>query len=168
MKPFTWAALIFVAALLPSSPTFGQTNAESSFEKLKSLEGTWSGSGGPEGQTRQIDVHYEIVSGGQAVVETRVPENEASMVTVFHLDGDKLMMTHYCSAGNQPRMKAETLQEGTLSFTLLDVTNLADPSDGHMKGLAVDFVGDTEVRQKWIWHEAGNNHEATFILTREL
>jgi hypothetical protein len=53
------------------------------------------------------NVSYQLISGGAAIMERIMPPNEPSMVSIYHLDGDKLMMTHYCSAGNQPRMQAE-------------------------------------------------------------
>ena len=49
------------------------------------------------------------------------------VLTVFHLDGDRLILTHYCMAGNQPRMQATSYdaKKGEIRFQFLDATNLA-------------------------------------------
>ena len=36
-----------------------------------------------------------------------------SMISMYHPDGDKILMTHYCAVGNQPRMRGT----GTMTFT---------------------------------------------------
>ena len=56
-----------------------------------------------------------------------------AMMTVYYLDGDRLLLTHYCMAGNQPRMQARAFnpETGEVDFEFLDATNLA-PGGGHM------------------------------------
>ena len=48
------------------------------------------------------------------------------MISMFHLDGpNRLLITHYCSAGNQPRMQASSSPDGkTITFTFVDATIL--------------------------------------------
>ena len=157
------ARLIFLFFILTAAPVKAQNSASEGYEKLKSLEGEWKGIGPND---LQLNVTYEIVSGGQAVIETRVPVGEPSMVTVFHLDGDALMMTHYCSAGNQPRMRATVLSDKIVDFTMIDVTNLATPNEGHMHGLRFDFEDDTHFRQLWMWRQNGSDGPAAFQLER--
>src|SRR5687767_712785 len=70
-------------------------NASAAFEKLKSLVGEWQGKS-PEGV--EASLTYQLISGGTAVMETLKPANEPGMVTIYHLNGDRVMMTHYCSA----------------------------------------------------------------------
>lgn len=133
-------------------------------DKLKSLAGTWHGSG-PDGAT--LRVSYEIASGGTALMETRVPSNEPEMITLFHLDGDALALTHYCSAGNQPRMRAEpTRSVDEMNFTFVDVSNLATLAEGHMRALRMVFQDDDHLTQVWTWREGGQDVQATFHLER--
>jgi len=157
------ALLLFLLFLLSSSPVRAQYSASDGYEKLKSLEGEWTGIGPND---LQLSVTYQIVSGGQAVIETRVPVGEPSMVTVFHLDGDSLMMTHYCSAGNQPRMRTTVLSKNIIDFTKVDVTNLASASEGHMQGLRFEFEDDMHFRQLWTWRQDGADLPAAFQLQR--
>lgn len=155
--------LLFLLFLLLGYPVQAQNSASDGYEKLKSLEGEWTGMGPND---LQLNVTYEIVSGGQSVIETRVPVGEPSMVTVFHLDGDSLMMTHYCSAGNQPRMRATVLSDKIVDFTMIDVTNLATPNEGHMHGLRFDFEDDTHFMQLWTWRQDGADLPAAFQMQR--
>ncbi len=157
------ALLIFLFFILVAVPVRAQNPAAAGYDKLKSLEGEWKGIGPND---LQLNVTYEIVSGGQAVIETRVPVGEPSMVTVFHLDGDALMMTHYCSAGNQPRMRATRSSDKIIDFTMIDVTNLATPTEGHMQGLRFDFDNGTQFRQLWTWRQDGSDHPAAFKMER--
>ena len=46
------------------------------------------------------------------------------MVTLYHPDGASLLMTYYCSMGNQPRMRSKGAGEGKLAFAYLDATNI--------------------------------------------
>src|SRR5262245_33835119 len=111
MKRLTHTLLLLAIIALSANTVWAQSSAATEraahdwaaagFEKLKSLAGEWQAQG-PHGLTK---VSYEIVSGGTAVMETIIPPQEPTMVTLYHRDGDQLMMTHYCSGGNQPRMR---------------------------------------------------------------
>ncbi len=139
--------------------------AAAGFEKLKSLAGEWQGQG-PHGLTK---VSYQVVSGGTAVMETMVPEHEPSMVTLYHRDGDRFMMTHYCSSGNQPRMRAEATggEFKSLNFTFIDITNLAKPADGHMQELVLNFQSKDQFTSVWTWRQDGRDTPSTFVLERK-
>lgn len=104
-----------------------------------------------------------------AVLETLAPANEPSMVTLYHLDGDELVLTHYCSAGNQPRLHAEPPAGDVraLEFRFLDVTNLAAPSAGHMHDLTLTFREDGRVTQAWTWIQDGESAPTTYELERK-
>ena len=79
------------------------------------------------------------------------------MVTVYHLDGNRLLLTHYCMAGNQPRMEAKALAAGgkELQFRFDSATNLATPATGHMRNVNIRFVDDTHLITEWQFYENG-------------
>ena len=52
---------------------------------------------------------YRVTSNGSALMEECRPENGREMVTMFSVDGDHLIATHYCSAKNQPQMATSTI-----------------------------------------------------------
>lgn len=166
MKRCVSILLSLTVIALATGPAPAQSQAAAGFEKLKSLAGEWQGKG-PDGQPASVS--YQLVSGGSVVMETLKPVNEPSMVTLYHLDGDRLMVTHYCSIGNQPRLRAEAVagEVNKLNFTFVDVTNLAKPSDGHMRNLALTFQDKDHITQVWTWRADGKDASGTFTLERK-
>lgn len=142
---------------------WAQEMSTDSFDELKKLEGEWKGTK-PDGKS--VTVTYKIMSGGSAMVETLRPGDESSMVTVYHRNGDKLMMTHYCSSGNQPRMIASNFGDGEIDFQFVDVSNLKSKSEGHMRGLKIIFEDENHFSQVWTWSESGKRMPATFKYER--
>lgn len=143
------AAAIF-AANPPSTPS---SDAATAFAKIKSLAGEWEGTT-DKGKVR---LTYEVISGGNAVAEHESGAQMPEMLTVYHLDGNRLLLTHYCAAGNQPRMEATAFdpQTGELRFKFLDATNLASPSTGHMQNVTLHFVDNNHVSAEWQFFENG-------------
>ncbi len=80
-------------------------DAAAAFEKLKGLAGSWTGAG-PEGEG-EAPHEYRLASAGTVVMETMYGGTDHEMINMYHLDGDDLVLTHYCSGGNQPRMKLD-------------------------------------------------------------
>ena len=72
-------------------------------------------------------ISYKVVSGGSALMETIREPNGTEMVTGFHPDGDRLLMTHYCSLGNQPRMRADGLSDGGKKVAFVTWTRATSP-----------------------------------------
>ena len=91
------------------------------------------------------------------------------MMTVYHPDGSRLVMTHYCSSGNQPRMRAEGLSaEGKkLAFAYVDVTNLSSPDSLHMVRLAMTFDDANHFTEEWTSLEKGKENTHAIKLTRQ-
>jgi len=86
------------------------------------------------------------------------------MVTVYHSDGNRLRVTHYCAGNNQPRMRAEPAGSDAkeLTFNFVDATNLAGPTAGHMHRLVVAFSDKNHLTQKWTWRENGRENTEVF------
>lgn len=131
-------------------------SAAAAFEHFKTLAGDWTGKSAGGGTVR---ASYEVVSGGSAVVERLDMEGEGQpdMITVFHLDGDRLMMTHYCGAGNQPRMMARFITPQEVRFEFLDATSLASPDDGHMHRAVFRFPARDRLTAEWTWRAKGKD-----------
>jgi len=127
------------------------------FERIKQLEGTWTGTSEEVGDAAMppMTVVYHVVAAGSAVVETLFPGTEHEMVTVYHRDGDSLMLTHYCTAGNQPRMRAVPGEDpNTVTFAFDGGTNLDPARDMHMHDLRLTFVDANTLRAEWTsWKE---------------
>jgi hypothetical protein len=159
---------MFTLALLATLvfPAAGAAGGDAAWKSLLSLAGEWEGS--YEGRTSTVT--YTVVSGGNAVLESmKMPAPEPDMVTIYHRDGDALMATHYCSMGNQPRMRATNpAPDGkSIRFRFTDVTNLAKPGAGHIRHLTVTFVSPTEFTQEWTSLADGKETPANFKWTRK-
>lgn len=114
------------------------------FDRLRALEGKWDGTARwieiPDSEFKMRAV-YSLTGRGTAIVEDLISEGVTTMTSVYHLDGDTLRMTHYCGAGNQPRLKALADQRKTdrIKFQILDVTNLVSPDSAHVVGAEIIF-----------------------------
>lgn len=128
-----------------------RADAVAAFARLKTLVGEWEANT-PDGKVR---LAYELTGGGSALVERQTEEKMPSMMTVYHLDGDRLILTHYCMAGNQPRMQARGInpETGEIQFQFLDVTNLARPGAGHMHNAKLRVVDNSHLDSEWQFYE---------------
>jgi hypothetical protein len=87
-------------------------------------------------------------------------------VTLFHLDEDQLVLTHYCDAGNRPRMVGKVSPDGkTLEFDLVDLDG--DDSHGHMQRAVFTFIDENHHTEEWTYvMPDGNAARARFDLQR--
>jgi hypothetical protein len=135
------------------------------FTKLKALLGDWQATS-PDG--KPVRSSYKLTAAGSCIEETLTTPDGGEMVTMYHMDGTHLMMTHYCSAGNQPRMRCETAgaDAKALTFTFVDASNMASKDDTHMHKLVVSFDDPTHFSQVWTLHDAGKDMPVTFHFER--
>ena len=159
--------LVTAALCLTAAPAMAQSKAQASFDRMKALAGEWDGTGG---NGKPTHVTYRVVSNGSVLEETMNVGTEETMLTVYHLDGDRVMVTHYCAAGNQPRMVAtpDPKSPNVVAFKFLDATNLPSLETGHMRNLVLSIVDKDHVTQQWTWHEKGKEDKwDLFKLTRK-
>ncbi len=160
---FSVGSVLVLLAGLVAAAEKGEGNP--AWEKMKSLAGEWSGDS-PYGK---VGISYKLVSSGKALMESIREPDGSDMVTVYHPDGSRLLMTHYCSSGNQPRMKAEG-QSGEvkkIAFAYVDATNLSSPDALHMVRLVVTFENADHFTQEWTSSEKGKETTAAFKLARK-
>jgi hypothetical protein len=154
--------------LLAATVALAQTDAQKSFDHLKTLAGSWEGK---NHEGKPLRVVFRDTAGGSALVseiEGEGHEGHEDMVSMFHLDGpNRLLITHYCSAGNQPRMLASSSPDGkTFTFEFLDATNLATPDTGHMKRVVITIVDASHHTEDWIFAAPGKEMKESFDLHR--
>ena len=114
------------------------TTAADAFASLKKLQGEWRGPAMQKGMPPGHSI-YRVTAGGSAVQETIFPGTKMEMLSVYHMDKGRLLMTHYCALGNQPRMKLNT-RKSTASELVFDFdggTNLNPHRDMHMHSLTL-------------------------------
>jgi hypothetical protein len=164
-----WLGLI--AILVLASPTAtaqsqpqNRPKSEAAFRQLAELAGEWDAvqDGTPVTET------YTLTANGSAlVIETR-PNKEPVMITMVTVDGDHLIATHYCSAGNQPQMVSTDpvdLRKG-VAFSLERVTGLKTPDDWHNTGLTITLDDNDHMTQRWTYLYKGQAGSTVFHYTR--
>jgi len=152
------ATVMFVASIAAAS------DAQKSFDALKSLEGTWEGKNN-QGET--LKVTFRSTAGGSALLSEIHGKGPENMITMFHMDGARLLMTHYCGAGNQPRMKATLSPDGkSVIFDFIDATNLASPDAGHMHHVVFSMPDSDHHIEEWTFLDHGKTMKETFTLAR--
>src|ERR1700730_8341945 len=105
-----------------------QSDAQRSFDKLKTLAGSWEGQvttvpqeAAMEGKLMQVS--FRVTSMGNALMHEMTGAGRPDdPITMLYLDGDRLLLTHYCDAGNRPRMAGKMSPDGkTVELEFLDV-----------------------------------------------
>jgi hypothetical protein len=148
-------ALLIFATLLPMAAVRANNSTAPvpAFDQLKTLVGEWEGTN--SGQP--VKVTYTLVANGTALMERLQPANEPDMITMYSADGDHVVVTHYCSGGNQPQMVAQATTGKTekLSFTLVRITGLKTPDDDHMVGLVLTLSDKDHLTQEWKYQSKG-------------
>ncbi len=147
------------------APATDKTKSEEAFDRMASLVGEWKG----EQSGVEIKLIYTLTADGSALMEEFRPKKGPVMITMFTVDGDHLIATHYCSAKNQPQMETAAITDvqKPLTFSLVRVTGLKTPDAWHNTGLAVIQEDSDHLTQEWTWLYKGETGKTTFHFTRE-
>jgi hypothetical protein len=179
MKHFALAFLLALSAAGPalaqpahdSSEMIASADAREAVEKLKSLAGTYVGQlhldkPGDEFDGRLASFTLRVTSRGNALVHelslSGIPDHP---VTVFYLEGDRLMATHYCDAGNRPRFVGALSPDGKkIAFEFLDLSG--GDEYGHMHGIAFTFGDENNHTEEWTFKFPQGEFHGRFELQR--
>ena len=127
----------FLPALLAffaSTASAATSPAQQAFDDLARLQGQWESTSGS-----RHTVDFRLIANGTALVETWTMSPTRTSMTVYAVDGARLISTHYCPQGNQPRLVlTEKDAKGRYRFRFLDGTNLHDPAGSHQHLLWID------------------------------
>jgi hypothetical protein len=184
------AAIAMVGVLALNGQTIGDdakdkakpgVDAKAAFARLKALKGTWKSQikGDDESaEHKELAKHdpekppvvFTLTGAGSAVMETQFPGTGHEMVSVYHLDGDDLRMTHYCAMGNQPRVKLDRAHSNPdkLIFVFDGGSNLDPAKDQHIHGLTITFLPDGKVSSAWEGYADGKKASTmTFLMSKQ-
>ena len=134
--------------LMPTAVVFAQDNAPKSvnpradakkaYARLKTLTGSW------QGTVMDIAINFTIraVSSGTAILheghtdKAGPPKHE---ITMFYLDVDRLLATHYCDAGNRSHMEGKLSADGkAIEFSFLEV--VGPTRGGYLKDMVITMT----------------------------
>lgn len=132
------------------------------FEQMKKLVGKWEGTAGGFPATAE----FRMTGGGSAIMQILGKDGPYEMVTMFHMDGTRLLATHYCAAHNQPRMAAvASANANIVEFKYVDGTNIA-PEFSHMENVKMTLADADHHKELWTSTENGKSETMEFELHR--
>lgn len=145
--PLALAGVLFAVRAIAAPES---TDAAAVFAQMKTLAGNWTGT---FADGRRHGVRFRLTAGDSVVVETWALGNGRESMTLYALDGDRLLATHYCPQGNQPRLVyVGTDAAGHFRFRFLDGANLhvKDRSHQHAFWMAVHDAGSFERAETYV------------------
>ncbi|HXY08666.1 MAG TPA: hypothetical protein VEI52_12570 [Terriglobales bacterium] len=135
-------------------------SSETPFEIFKGFEGKWAIRSGQT--TLSIEMTYESGSKGSIVTEQFGKE-----LSVFYRDGQSLLMTHFCNAGNQPRLRLrENTRPGVFEFQMFDITNLQSADADHVEKVIYKIIDDKTIDLEVVWNNGKSEESEKYTLTR--
>ena len=150
-----------------------QSDAQKSFDQLKTLAGSWEGHLTTVPQQADVEGKYALISlrvtsmGNALMHEIRIEGRMDDPITMLYLDGGRLLLTHYCDAGNRPRMAAKASPDGkTVEFGFLDV--VGSTKYGNMHDAVFTVIDVNHHTEVWTWMDPeGKPVNARFDLQRK-
>ena len=168
MKTMRLAFLVFSVMTLVLLPRPGRADpprgaalsSAEAFDSLKRLAGQWQGPVAEPGAPPSVTVIYRVTLANSVVLETLFPGTDHEMLTLYHLDKGKLVLTHYCAAGNQPHMKlAPDSTASDLFFQFVGGSNLNPSKDPHMHSAHIHLQDADHITGEWRAYKNGKPAE---------
>jgi hypothetical protein len=149
------------SAAQTEKPKPNKSSAQICFAKLKSLVGDWTHKDDKTGK-EVVTLRYRVISGGTAVEEEMLPGSPYSMTSIYTLDNGRLAMTHFCSMGNQPHLRATTASTASrIEFECIGGGgNMKSENDYHIHHLVFTFLSDNHFTQEWAANKNGKQEGA--------
>lgn len=171
-RPFNLPCLYVLTVLMGSvtllpaqtQPQAG-TKSETVFTQLTSLVGKWEAV--QDGVL--VTETYTLTANGSALMAETKPGSDPAMITMFTVDGGRLIATHYCAARNQPQMETgipDDLQKG-VTFSLVRVTGMKTSDDWHNTGVTIKLDDTDHMTQQWTYLYKGKPGTTVFHYTRK-
>lgn len=126
---------------IPAAPT------NAGFEKMKRLVGTWVQADEEGKPTDTVVSVIKLTAGGSAIHETLFPGQPQEMISLYTVEGNDLVLTHYCMLGNQPRLKADVKSAANqIKFDFAGGANLDPKKDKHMHAATLTILDDDHLQ----------------------
>jgi hypothetical protein len=155
------SVMFSVLLLSLSVAALGQSDAQKAFDKLKTLAGSWDGPitttpTQAEIEGKSMHVSLRVTSMGNTLMHEMTGAGQPDdPITMLYLDGDRLLLTHYCDAGNRPRMTGRMSADGkTAEFEFLDVAG--STQYGHMHHVVFTFIDASHHTEDWMFMMPGD------------
>jgi hypothetical protein len=163
--------MLSLILLSACTAALAQSDAQKSFDKMKTLAGSWEGRvttvpPEPSIEGKLAQVSLRVTSMGNALIhEATSAGRPDDPISVLYLDGDRLLLTHYCDAGNRPRMTGKLSVDGkSVEFEFLDVAG--STQYGHMHHGVFTFIDANHHTEDWTFMHGDKPVHAHFELQR--
>ena len=163
---FGLAICALLASALGAQEPHPAARSTPAFDQLKSLAGEWEGK--TSSSAAATKVTYTVVSNGSVVMEHMLPAKESEMITMYSVDGDRIVVTHYCAMGNQPTMQTDPLKAATgkYDFKFVRLGGAKSPDEAHMAALTLTILDKDHITQTWTFDDHGKSMTDTFNYAR--
>ena len=157
----TFASLVLAVSLGLVCLTAGRADekdkkAGPTLETIKKLAGEWVVADKDGKPTDQVASRFTVTAGGSTVTEVIFPGTDHEMLTVYHMDGKDLVLTHYCILGNQPHLRATAGNDPkTLTFKFENGANIDPAKSNHMHEATITLVDADHIKSVWTRCEEG-------------
>ena len=160
--------LLCLAVMALSTAALAQSDAQKSFDTMKTLAGNWQGAVSidppqPEMQSgTRMQISLRVASHGKSLVHEMSemgkpgdPNKTDHPVTMLYVDADRLLLTHYCDAGNRPRMTGKVSPDGKkVEFEFLDLSG--GNQYGHMNHAVFTIIDANHHIEDWTYMMPGD------------
>ncbi|MEZ5897290.1 MAG: hypothetical protein R3C40_02975 [Parvularculaceae bacterium] len=164
-----WGVSIFLVsaashAAEADTSVSNETAATAAFDRLKALEGAWRVA---DPEDHPLRIKFYPTAGGSSLVESWEVNGRSHSLTIYHRDGNKLLATHYCPQGNQPRMELTKINDEQISFAFHDITDLDAESEQYQHDLAFNLYSDDHIiRSEQYRDGSGGDYPSQLNLSR--
>jgi hypothetical protein len=136
-------------------------DSDAVFNAFKSFKGRWTIQSG--GKIIPTVMTYDVGS-----KDSIVTEHFGKELTVIHRDGHDLQMTHFCNAGNQPRLRLKKNRSpGLFVFEMFDISNLRGADEAHVRKIIYEVVDDTHLKLEIVWKKGDSSESEKYTLNRQ-
>ncbi len=111
-------------------------------DAIKNLEGNWRTK---EGATTT----FEVTSSGSVIREVLFAGQGHEMTNMYSLQGNSLKMVHYCGLGNQPEMRATSIQDSKIVFTPTGVSDRLSADENYMGAMTLTLIDEDTINATW-------------------
>jgi hypothetical protein len=165
MSPLQSAAVLLCLLASPA-PAVETAQPTAPWARLRTLVGTWQRTDASTAPQKAFRIRYRLISTDTALVEEFGDPAKQVTQTVFHLDGTRLLATHYCAQGNQPRLQLRVDGPDRMAFEFLDATNLRSTSDSHLVRLTFRWRDADHLVREEVYAANGREEVGTLLLER--
>lgn len=154
--------LLSLSALAQEHEHITPLKTSPQFQEMLKLVGKWEGTTMGHKSTAE----FRLTGGGSAIMEIMAEGTPYEMITMYHMDGDRFLATHYCAGHNQPRMAATPSDApNVIEFKYVDGTNIL-PGYPRMDQVKMVLADADHHKEVWTSNDNGKADSMEFDFQR--